>query len=45
MNPSKVERNRMKLLTDLPNSGKAMAADLQLLGIREPSQLKGLSAC
>lgn len=42
MNPGKVERDRVKLLTDLPNIGKAMAADLQMLGIREPGQLKGM---
>ncbi len=41
MNPSKVDRNRMKCLTDLPNVGPAMAADLELLGIAEPAQVAG----
>lgn len=43
MNPSRVERARVRQLTDLPNIGKAMADDLRLLGIREPAQLKGKS--
>lgn len=43
MNPSKVERSRVRQLTDLPNVGKACAADLQLLGIHEPGQLVGRS--
>ena len=42
MNPSKVERNRVKVLTDLPNIGKATAADLRLLGIQELNQLVGI---
>lgn len=42
MNPSKVDRNRLVTLTDLPNIGKASAQDLRLLGIQEPSQLVGL---
>jgi predicted nucleic acid-binding OB-fold protein len=41
MNPRKVCRSRVHALTDLPNIGKAMAGDLLLLGIREPSQLTG----
>ncbi len=41
MNPTKVNRNRLKLLTDLPNIGKACAADLELLGIHEPKHLIG----
>ncbi len=44
MNPAKVKRNKVKTLTDLPNIGPAMARDLQLLGISEPSQLHGRSA-
>ena len=40
MNPDKVERARTKKLTDLPNVGPAMARDLMLIGIREPSQLE-----
>lgn len=39
MNPSKVDRNRLTRLTDLPNIGKAGAEDLKLLGIDEPAQL------
>lgn len=41
MNPKKVHRDRVILLTDLPNIGTAGAADLRLLGIYEPSQLAG----
>ena len=43
MNPKKVIRNKVKTLTDLPNIGKAMAADLIMIGITEPSQLSGKS--
>ena len=39
MNPHKVSRDRLGQLTDLPNIGKAMAADLQLLGIKQPQDL------
>lgn len=39
MNPVKVNRSTLKNLTDLPNIGKAMAADLQLLGIKKPEDL------
>jgi hypothetical protein len=41
MNPSKVDRNRVVVLTDLPNIGKACAKDLRQLGIHQPSQLVG----
>lgn len=41
MNPSKVDRRRVVVLTDLPNVGKSMAEDLRLLGIHEPCQLVG----
>ncbi|MEC5218897.1 hypothetical protein RCH09_003872 [Actimicrobium sp. GrIS 1.19] len=41
MNPSKVDRTRVVLLTDLPNVGKASAEDFRLLGIHAPSQLAG----
>lgn len=41
MNPSKVDRNQLSKLTDLPNIGKACAGDLRLLGINEPTQLIG----
>lgn len=43
MNPSKVERDRLRELTDLPNIGAAGAKDLRLIGIREPHQLVGRS--
>jgi hypothetical protein len=43
MHPRKVSRNQVRLLTDLPNIGKAMARDLQLIGISEPEQLRGRS--
>ncbi|HAY95708.1 helix-hairpin-helix domain-containing protein [Shewanella sp.] len=39
MNPAKVMRAEVKQLTDLPNIGKACAADLRLLGIDKPEQL------
>ena len=39
MSPAKVERSSVKLLTDLPNIGRAGAEDLRLLGITEPRQL------
>lgn len=42
MHPSKVDRNHLNALTDLPNIGKACAADLKLLGIYTPSQLIGV---
>lgn len=41
MNPAKVVRAEVKQLTDLPNIGKACAADLRLLGIETPVQLLG----
>jgi hypothetical protein len=41
MNPTKVVREQVKRLTDLPNIGKAMAGDLQRLGISTPQQLHG----
>ncbi len=41
MNPAKVDRQRLRQLTDLPNIGPAMAADLRLLDILQPAQLKG----
>jgi hypothetical protein len=40
MSPNKVIRENVATLTDLPNIGKASAADLRLLGIELPSQLK-----
>ncbi|MEP7384381.1 MAG: helix-hairpin-helix domain-containing protein [Gemmatimonadota bacterium] len=41
MHPSKVDRTRLRELTDLPNVGKETAGDLVLLGINSPSQLEG----
>ena len=41
MSPHKVDRARVKQLTDLPNVGKATADDLRLLGFRSPEQLAG----
>ena len=41
MNPSKVVRARTQRLTDLPNVGKAGAADLELIGVQAPEQLVG----
>ncbi len=41
MNPTKVDRVKLTKLTDLPNIGKAGAADLQLLGIKTPTDLIG----
>ena len=41
MHPYKVDRQHLAALTDLPNIGKSIAADLRLLGINTPSQLVG----
>lgn len=41
MHPDKVDRLHLRQLTDLPNIGPAMAADLRLLGIHAPAQLLG----
>jgi len=41
MNPSKVIRDRVVKLTDLPNIGKTMASDLHRIGIERPEQLTG----
>lgn len=41
MSPGKVDRNRVAVLTDLPNIGEAMARDLRLLGIDSPDQIAG----
>ncbi len=43
MNPEKVVRDRIKVLSDLPNIGKAMVKDLLIIGVKEPSQLIGKS--
>ena len=39
MNPRKVSRSEVRLLTDLPIVGKAIARDLALIGITGPEQL------
>ncbi len=44
MNPQRVDRRRLHQLTDLPNIGPAMAADLQRLGIERPEDLVGHDA-
>ena len=44
MNPTKVERARVKNLTDLPNIGKAGEKDLIMIGITAPEQLIGRDA-
>ena len=41
MNPTKVRRDRLLALTDLPNIGPAMARDLHLLGFERSEQLAG----
>ncbi len=41
MHPSKVDRKRLRVLTDLPNVGPATAGDLIRLGYENPSDLKG----
>lgn len=44
MNPSKVDRNRLLCLSDLPNVGPATEKDLRAIGIRVPAHLKGRDA-
>ena len=44
MHPAKVQRENVRALTDLPNVGPATAADLRLLGIEVPAQLRGRDA-
>ena len=39
MNPSKVRRDKLNQLTDLPNVGPSIAADLVLIGVRSPMDL------
>lgn len=41
MSPNKVNRATLSKLTDLPNVGKACAADFQVLGFHKPSELVG----
>lgn len=44
MNPTKVSRDRLQRLEDLPNIGPAMARDLRGLGIQMPADLIGEDA-
>ncbi|MCC7097720.1 MAG: mitomycin resistance protein [Thermomonas sp.] len=44
MNPAKVRREAVRVLTDLPNVGPSIAGDLRLLGIEQPQQLLGRNA-
>jgi len=41
MNPSKVVREKVQKLTDLPNIGVSMAKDLRFIGINTPDDLQG----
>ncbi len=41
MHPSKVKRDAVHALTDLPNVGPAIARDLEQLGFTFPAQLAG----
>ncbi len=41
MSPSKVLRDKVLLLTHLPNVGESIAGDLRLIGIQTPAQLEG----
>ena len=41
MNPFKVDRSRVRCLTDLPNVGKETAKDLRLLGYAKPADIAG----
>lgn len=44
MNPQKVRREQVHQLEDLPNIGKAMAADLRLIGVKTPQYLRDREA-
>jgi hypothetical protein len=41
VSPSKVVREQVALLTDLPNVGPSLAGDLRLIGIARPEELRG----
>ncbi|HEY4554815.1 MAG TPA: helix-hairpin-helix domain-containing protein [Lysobacter sp.] len=43
MHPSRVDRARLRVLTDLPNVGPSIAGDLVRIGIETPAQLAGQS--
>jgi hypothetical protein len=39
VNPTKVRRDKLNQLTDLPNVGPSIAADLVLIGVSSPEDL------
>jgi hypothetical protein len=41
MNPYKIEREKVRRFTDLPNIGPAGAKDFEVLGFKEPAELVG----
>ena len=41
MNPSKVVREKVAALTDLPNVGPSIAGELRSIGITSPEELRG----
>ena len=41
MNPYKIEREKVRRFTDLPNIGPAGAKDFEVLGFKQPSELVG----
>ena len=41
MNPAKVVRDKVRYFSDLPNIGPASAKDFELLGFKNPGELKG----
>lgn len=41
MNPSKVIREKVRKLTDLPNIGPSLAGNLSFIGINSPDELVG----
>lgn len=41
MNPAKVVREKVRKFSDLPNIGPAAAKDFELLGFKNPGELKG----
>lgn len=41
MNPNRVIRSEVHVLTDLPNIGPSLATDLRMVGIDVPTQLSG----
>lgn len=43
MKLQEIVRSKVKTLTDLPNIGQEMEKDLKLIGIHDPSQIKGKS--